>query len=105
MVLKGSSFYPAPRVDSQGLRFDLRSDIDPVAYPPAFKPLVRGLFSARRKTIKNNLQKYLSPRMPPGSDARDLALALLEQTGIRATERAENLGLEEFSALAAALPF
>jgi 16S rRNA (adenine1518-N6/adenine1519-N6)-dimethyltransferase len=103
MVLKGSSFYPAPRVDSQGLRFDLRSDIDPGGYPPAFKPLVRSLFASRRKTIKNNLQKYLSVRAPTGGGAQELALELLEKTGIRAAERAENLGLEEFAALAAAL--
>jgi 16S rRNA (adenine1518-N6/adenine1519-N6)-dimethyltransferase len=104
MVLKGASFYPAPRVDSQGIRFDLRSDIDPAAYPPAFKPLVRGLFASRRKTIKNNLQKYLSARMLAGG-SQDLALELLEKAGIKPNERAENLGLEEFSALAAALPY
>jgi 16S rRNA (adenine1518-N6/adenine1519-N6)-dimethyltransferase len=104
MVLKGASFYPAPRVDSQGLRFDLRSDIDPAGYPPAFKPLARSLFSSRRKTIKNNLQNYLGSRILTDGGARDLALDLLEKTGIRATERAENLGLEEFSTLAAALP-
>jgi 16S rRNA (adenine1518-N6/adenine1519-N6)-dimethyltransferase len=103
MVLKGASFYPAPRVDSQGIRFDLRSDIDPAGYSPAFKPLVRSLFSSRRKTIKNNLQKYLGSRILTDGGAQDLALELLERTGIRAAERAENLGLEEFAALAAAL--
>jgi 16S rRNA (adenine1518-N6/adenine1519-N6)-dimethyltransferase len=104
MVLKGASFYPAPRVDSQGVRLDLRSDTDPAGYPPAFKSLARGLFSSRRKTIKNNLQKYLNSRILTGGGAGDLALDMLERTGIRANERAENLGLEEFVALAAALP-
>jgi 16S rRNA (adenine1518-N6/adenine1519-N6)-dimethyltransferase len=104
MVLKGASFYPAPKVDSQGLRLDLRSDIDPGGYPPAFKPLVRSLFSSRRKTIKNNLQNYLTSRILAGGDARDMALELLKKTGLSPTGRAENLGLEEFSALAAALP-
>jgi 16S rRNA (adenine1518-N6/adenine1519-N6)-dimethyltransferase len=104
MVLKGASFYPAPRVDSQGLRLDLRSDIDPAGYPPAFKPLVRGLFSSRRKTIKNSLQSYLNSRILTERGGQHQALELLEKTGINPNERAENLGLEEFSALAAVLP-
>jgi 16S rRNA (adenine1518-N6/adenine1519-N6)-dimethyltransferase len=103
MVLKGASFYPAPKVDSQGVRLDLRSDIDPSGYPPAFTSLVRSLFSSRRKTIKNNLQHYLDSRMPAGRGGQDLTLELLEKTGINPAERAENLGLEEFSALAALL--
>jgi 16S rRNA (adenine1518-N6/adenine1519-N6)-dimethyltransferase len=104
MVLRGASFYPAPKVDSQGVRLDLRSDIDPAGYPPGFKPLVRGLFSARRKTILNNLQNYLNSRILIGGGGRELAMDMLEKTGIDPNERAENLGLEEFSALAAALP-
>jgi 16S rRNA (adenine1518-N6/adenine1519-N6)-dimethyltransferase len=104
MVLKGASFYPAPRVDSQGVRLDLRSDIDPAGYPPAFKPLVRALFSARRKTIKNNLQNYLNSSILGDGGTRYPALELLERIGISPNERAENLGPEEFSALAAALP-
>jgi 16S rRNA (adenine1518-N6/adenine1519-N6)-dimethyltransferase len=103
MVLKGSSFYPAPKVDSQGVRLDLRSDIDPSGYPPAFKPLVRSLFSSRRKTIKNNLQNYLNSRILAGRDAQDLALELTEKIGVSPNERAENLGLDEFVALAAVL--
>jgi 16S rRNA (adenine1518-N6/adenine1519-N6)-dimethyltransferase len=104
MILKGSLFYPAPKVDSQGVRFDLRSDIDPAGYPPAFKPLVRGLFSSRRKTIKNNLQNYLHSRIMTGKGNQKLTLEMLEKAGISPNERAENLGPAEFSALAAVLP-
>ena len=104
MVLRGASFYPAPKVDSQGVRFDLRSDINPAGYAPAFKPLVRGLFSSRRKTVKNNLQNYLNSHILTEGGGRDMALDLLKKTGISPDERAENLGLEEFAALAAALP-
>jgi 16S rRNA (adenine1518-N6/adenine1519-N6)-dimethyltransferase len=104
-VLKGSSFYPAPKVDSQGVRLDLRSDLDPAGYPPSFKPLVRSLFSSRRKTIKNNLQNYLNSRILTGKGDHNLTLELLEKAGIRANERAENLGPAEFSALAAVLPW
>jgi 16S rRNA (adenine1518-N6/adenine1519-N6)-dimethyltransferase len=104
MVLKGASFYPAPRVDSQGVRLDLRSDIDPAGYPPRFKPLVRSLFSSRRKTVKNNLHKYLNSSILTGESVQDVALDLLQKTGISPNERAENLGVDEFSALAALLP-
>ena len=55
-VIKASSFYPAPRVDSQGVRLDflpVRRDL-----PLHFYPLVRSLFSARRKKLKNTLTNY-----------------------------------------------
>ncbi|GHV73912.1 ribosomal RNA small subunit methyltransferase A [Spirochaetia bacterium] len=105
MVIKGASFYPAPKIDSQGVRFDLRTDIDPANYPPAFKPLVRSLFSARRKTIKNNLQSFINSGIieTEGLRVQDLTLNLLEKVGINPNERAENLGIGEFSALALAL--
>jgi 16S rRNA (adenine1518-N6/adenine1519-N6)-dimethyltransferase len=103
MVLKGASFYPAPKVDSQGVRFDLRTDIDPAGYPPAFKPLVRSLFSARRKTVKNNLQSFINSGIINIERPRDLAPELLETVGINPNERAENLGIGEFLALALAL--
>jgi 16S rRNA (adenine1518-N6/adenine1519-N6)-dimethyltransferase len=107
MVLKGPSFYPAPRIDSQGVLLEFRTDITPVSYPAAFQPLVRGLFASRRKTVKNNLQSFLnsgiikkSGRIPA---ARDLAAELLTQCGIAPNERAENLGIPEFTNLAAAV--
>ncbi|MDR2796748.1 MAG: 16S rRNA (adenine(1518)-N(6)/adenine(1519)-N(6))-dimethyltransferase RsmA, partial [Treponema sp.] len=58
-VLKGPSFYPVPHVDSQGLRLDLRTDVDPRSYPPGFRPLVRRLFASRRKTVKHNLYPFV----------------------------------------------
>jgi 16S rRNA (adenine1518-N6/adenine1519-N6)-dimethyltransferase len=107
MVLKGASFYPPPHVESQGIRFDLRTDIDPAAYSPLFKPLVRGLFRARRKTVKNNLENFINSGILKNSGAgkrsRDLVMAALERSGISPRERAENLGLGEFTALTAAL--
>jgi 16S rRNA (adenine1518-N6/adenine1519-N6)-dimethyltransferase len=105
MVLKGASFYPAPRIDSQGVLFVLRRDIDPAAYPPFFKPLVRSLFAARRKTIKNNLHSFMNSGILDNETLRiqDLSLELFEKAGINPNERAENLGIHEFLALAAAL--
>ncbi|GHU88750.1 ribosomal RNA small subunit methyltransferase A [Spirochaetia bacterium] len=101
MVIGGSSFYPAPRVDSQGIRLDLRIDIDPAARPQLFYPLVRQLFSSRRKTIKNNLQSFVSSRiMMAEAGPLNIVLPVLEQCGIKPEERAENLTIEKFAELA-----
>jgi 16S rRNA (adenine1518-N6/adenine1519-N6)-dimethyltransferase len=107
-VFKGALFYPPPKVDSQGIRFDIRTDIDPGAYPPSFKPLVRGLFASRRKTVKNNLQNFVSSRIinkekGRKQNAEEICLGVLDSCGVRPNERAENLGLSDFAALAKAL--
>ncbi|MDR2257712.1 MAG: 16S rRNA (adenine(1518)-N(6)/adenine(1519)-N(6))-dimethyltransferase RsmA [Treponema sp.] len=103
MIIRGSSFYPAPHVDSQGLRLDRKTGPDP-AYPPLFYPLVRGLFSSRRKMVKNNLQSFVSSRiMKEGERAEDLTREILETCGLRGDERAETLDITRFGALAKAL--
>ncbi|GHT68987.1 ribosomal RNA small subunit methyltransferase A [Spirochaetia bacterium] len=98
MVIGGASFYPAPRVDSQGIRLDLRTDIGNPR-PTLFYPLVRQLFSSRRKTIKNNLQSFVSSRIINRAPL-DILLPVLEQCGIKPEERAENLTIEKFAELA-----
>ncbi|GHT73366.1 ribosomal RNA small subunit methyltransferase A [Spirochaetia bacterium] len=108
-VLKGASFYPEPRVDSQGVRLDLRTDIDPSAYPVWFKPLMRCLFSSRRKTVKNNLQTFVSSVVNvPGLSVAGLSIAelsaeALAAAGIPPNERAEQLDLAAFVSLSAML--
>ena len=108
-VIRASSFYPAPRVDSQGVRLDLLPDRDKL--PELFYPLVRSLFSSRRKTIRNTLSGFassviikagLSEQELPKT-ARETAEELLGRTGISGERRPETLGLEEFAALAALL--
>ncbi|MDR0589544.1 MAG: 16S rRNA (adenine(1518)-N(6)/adenine(1519)-N(6))-dimethyltransferase RsmA, partial [Spirochaetaceae bacterium] len=59
MVLKGPSFYPVPKVESQGVRLDLRTGREPGKYPVFFRALVRSLFSSRRRTLRNNLQNFI----------------------------------------------
>jgi 16S rRNA (adenine1518-N6/adenine1519-N6)-dimethyltransferase len=105
MVIRGSSFYPAPHVDSQGLCFELKDGIPGrAAYPPLFYPLVRALFASRRKMINNKFRLFIASRKPPGGkDALSLAGEILESCGLRGTERAETLSLETFGALAKAL--
>jgi 16S rRNA (adenine1518-N6/adenine1519-N6)-dimethyltransferase len=104
MIIRGSSFYPAPHVDSQGLRLDLKTGPEAPAYPALFYPLVRGLFSSRRKMIKNNLQSFVSSRIiREGEGAEALAREALETCGLRGDERAETLDIKTFGALAQAL--
>jgi 16S rRNA (adenine1518-N6/adenine1519-N6)-dimethyltransferase len=100
-VLKGASFYPRPNVESQGVRLELRSGFCQGVYPPVFYPMVRALFSSRRKMIKNNLANFLAARPAQrGDSAAVTAASALAECGISGGERAENLGLDAFAALA-----
>jgi 16S rRNA (adenine1518-N6/adenine1519-N6)-dimethyltransferase len=104
MIIRGASFYPAPHVDSQGLRLDRKTGSEAPSYPALFYPLVRGLFSSRRKMIKNNLQCFVSSRIiKEGEGAEDLTREILETCGLRGDERAETLDIKTFGALAKAL--
>jgi 16S rRNA (adenine1518-N6/adenine1519-N6)-dimethyltransferase len=102
-VLKGPSFYPVPHVDSQGVRLDLRTDVDPRTYPACLRPLVRHLFASRRKTIKHNLYSFIVSYILTKQEAADRTQEVLAGCGIPADTRAEALGLEDFVAMAAAL--
>jgi len=73
MNISGGSFYPKPNVDSMGVLMEKR---ETPAYPEIFYPLVRALFSSRRKTIKNNLKTFLSNKnvRSPNPTAGDIGL-------------------------------
>jgi 16S rRNA (adenine1518-N6/adenine1519-N6)-dimethyltransferase len=100
MVIKGASFYPQPKVDSQAVLLERKENTARIR-PACFYPLVRQLFSSRRKTIKNNLAVFFTSR---GQDARgkavEMAAEALARCAIDGGKRAENLGLEDFMALA-----
>jgi len=105
-IIKASSFYPAPRVDSQGVRMDLISE--PENKPKLFYPLVRSLFSSRRKTLRNTLTTFASSVIidsVTGSklSAGDAAMETLKKAGISGDRRAETMSIPEFTALAAFL--
>jgi len=107
-TISGSSFYPAPRVDSRGVRLDLLPATK--KRPALFFPLVRSLFQGRRKTIRNTLLKFaasaiirylpLKQQMPNMMSAREIVAEVLNRTGISGECRAETLGVAEFCALA-----
>ncbi|MDR0908923.1 MAG: 16S rRNA (adenine(1518)-N(6)/adenine(1519)-N(6))-dimethyltransferase RsmA [Spirochaetaceae bacterium] len=91
--LKGASFYPEPHVESAAVTMTLKKDIN---LPASFYPLVRGLFAQRRKTVRNNLNNFLK-RTTEGTENPEF---LLEKAGLDGKLRAEDLSLEDFTALA-----
>lgn len=102
-VIKASSFFPAPRVDSQGVRLDFLSNKQNL--PNLFYPLVRALFSSRRKTLKNTLTAFASSAIINRETSKVLkapeqAALVLKRAGIEANRRAETLSVGEFAALA-----
>ena len=96
MIIKSASFYPRPNVDSQAVLLELSEDAARIL-PACFYPLVRRLFSSRRKTIKNNLSGFFNTGQ--GAPAA-MALEALERNALDGNKRAEDLTLEEFAALA-----
>jgi 16S rRNA (adenine1518-N6/adenine1519-N6)-dimethyltransferase len=92
-VIRPSSFYPQPNVDSMGVLLENRNAPSPV---PVFFPLVRALFSSRRKTIKNNLSVFCASRF--GKPA--LCAGFLQENALSGMERAEELPPEVFLSLA-----
>lgn len=97
MLIKSASFYPRPNVDSQGLLLELKDNAGGIR-PSCFYPLLRQLFSSRRKMIKNNLAVFIASRskVPPTA----AAAAILEESAINGSRRAEDLTLKDFTALA-----
>ena len=94
--LKPGSFYPAPEVVSTIVEMRPRQDgLDPEAVA-ILSGLLRGLFTARRKTLRNNL---LAGRFAAGVTAERVAEAL-EAEGIDPGARAEELPPETFVRLA-----
>ena len=87
------SFSPAPRVSSSIVR------LQPLQTPPAdagsfdnLKQVVAAAFSKRRKTLRNSLKELLN-------DEQILA------SGVDPGQRAEQLSLSQFAALARSLPY
>lgn len=86
-------FTPPPKVDSSFMVLVRRER--PLVVPTdeaLFLKLVRAAFVMRRKTLVNNLVSGFSL-------SREEATSLLEEAGIRAQARAEELSIEAFCAL------
>ncbi|MDR2943043.1 MAG: 16S rRNA (adenine(1518)-N(6)/adenine(1519)-N(6))-dimethyltransferase RsmA [Treponema sp.] len=92
-VIRPSSFFPQPNVDSMAVMLENRNA---PAVVPVFFPLLRALFSSRRKTIKNNLSVFCASRF--GNSA--LSARFLQENAINSSQRAEELTPEIFLSLA-----
>lgn len=87
-----AAFWPKPNVVSRALRFTKKKSIEPVRNTHLFLTLVRGLFAARRKTIKNNLAGILTTLNMSVHNAEPL----LKEAAINPTARAESLTVYDF---------
>jgi len=96
--VSAGSFVPPPRVESAVVKITPRPDGAPRFDIPdgkRFSAIVHAGFGQRRKTLRNSLRAAFP------EDAVDAALAA---TGIDGQRRAETLSLDEFAAMARALP-
>ena len=91
MDLSGSSFWPKPNVDSRAVLLTPKADWPACNNPKLFVKMQRALFSSRRKTVRNNLQGFLSNT--------EKTLDYLNKAGIDPMLRAEVLTLEQMFTL------
>ena len=96
LTLKKGCFWPQPQVDSAVVVMKKREkSLVSDELRPVFLPLIRDLFSQRRKTIKNNLtsSKY-------GNLGKDAISELISKAGLTGGERAEALSFEDLIRIA-----
>lgn len=87
-----AAFWPKPNVDSRALILKRKHNPPPVHDAPLFLRLVRSLFAARRKTVKNNIAPVLA------SIGKEMGCAesVLKAAGIDPFARAESLAVFDF---------
>ncbi len=85
-------FTPSPNVDSAVVKIDLHERLLDVPSAEFYRKVVQAAFSARRKTLINNLVNAFSL-------TRVQAEEVLAKCGISPTVRGEVLGAEEFATL------
>ena len=102
MDLAAGSFWPRPNVTSRAVKMTKREEWPRCESPEIFMSLLRGLFSSRRKMIRNNFSAWLTAQgyaMPDGADD-SFAAGLLESSRIDPKARAETLSVDDFLRLA-----
>ncbi len=103
MEVEAAEFHPRPKVDS--LLIEIRFDSGKISDDQfkALRDTVRAAFSARRKTLSNNLTASLPNDLCGTTDKsrkREFVLASLQAAGLKPDIRAENLTVEQFRLLA-----
>jgi len=95
-VVPPSSFFPEPKVESVIVRLSARSSPSIQVDQVKFFRLVRIGFSARRKTLFNNLSAGFKI-------SKEEVAGILKQAGIAEKARAQELSLEDWSRLYSAI--
>ncbi|MBR5096537.1 MAG: ribosomal RNA small subunit methyltransferase A [Treponema sp.] len=97
-----ANFWPRPNVESRAVLFTKKADFPACQNDRLFVKMQRALFSSRRKTVKNNLTKFLSGYDPSLGLTAD---KFLEKAGIDPSARAEALSVKEMLRLSDAINF
>lgn len=94
MDLAGGNFWPVPNVASRAVLMTKKEDFPKCENPELFRKMVRQIFALRRKTLRNNLSRFVK------AESCDEALKI---AGIEPSIRAENLSVEDLLKLSDAL--
>lgn len=94
MDLAGGNFWPVPNVASRVVLMTKKEDFPKCENPELFRKMVRQIFALRRKTLRNNLSRFVK------AEICDEALKI---AGIEPSIRAENLSVEDLLKLSDAL--
>ena len=94
MDLAGGNFWPVPNVASRAVLMTKKEDFPKCENPELFRKMVRQIFAIRRKTLRNNLSRFVK------AEICDEALKI---AGIEPSIRAENLSVEDLLKLSDAL--
>ena len=94
--MKPGSFYPVPEVVSSVVELKSREDSLTGPQARALSSLLRGLFAARRKTLRNNAGSADLAAAFPGASVG----AVLEAEGINLGQRAEQVDPETYVRIA-----
>lgn len=94
MDLAGGNFWPVPNVASRAVLMTKKKDFPKCENPELFRKMVRQIFTLRRKTLRNNLSRFVK------AEICDEALKI---AGIEPSIRAENLSVEDLLKLSDAL--
>ena len=97
-----ANFWPRPNVESRAVLFSKKADFPACQDQKLFVKMQRALFASRRKTVKNNLTKFLSSYNHGGALDAD---KVLEKAGIDANARAEALSVSQILLLSDAINF
>lgn len=104
MDLSGGCFWPQPNVTSRAVVMNKKEEWPMCADPVQFQSILRGLFSSRRKTVRNNFNAWLTLSPIPEkkglagnrSAVEELARSILSNASIDQGCRAETLALGDF---------